>query len=236
MLRAAGRAGPGAATAAGGRKRVRRGFAAVALSVAGLTLAARILGFGRSLVFSKTVGDTCLGDVYNAANSLPNALFEIVAGGVLAGVVIPVVARHVGAGRRAEAGADRVGPGHLDAAGAHPGRPGRAGRRRAVRPGLRQGRLRRQRRGARRVAGDVRPPDLALRAGRGQRRACCRPTSGSWPPPPRRCCPAWWSSPRYLIFAGLAGPDAGTDPAALSRAGAAARWAGAPPPGCSRWP
>ena len=83
---------------------MRRGFAAVALSVAGLTLAARILGFGRSLVFSKTVGDTCLGDVYNAANSLPNALFEIVAGGVLAGVVIPVVARHAGAGRREEAG------------------------------------------------------------------------------------------------------------------------------------
>ena len=83
---------------------MRRGFAATALSVAGLTLAARIVGFGRSLVFSKTVGDTCLGDVYNAANSLPNALFEIVAGGVLAGVVIPVVARHVGAGRRDEAG------------------------------------------------------------------------------------------------------------------------------------
>jgi putative peptidoglycan lipid II flippase len=71
--------------------------------VAGLTLAGRILGFGRSLVFSKTVGDTCLGDAYNAANSLPNVLFEIVAGGVLAGVVIPVVARHAGAGRRLEA-------------------------------------------------------------------------------------------------------------------------------------
>jgi putative peptidoglycan lipid II flippase len=82
---------------------VRPGLAAVALSVAGLTLAGRILGFGRWLVFSKTVGDTCLGDVYNAANSLPNALFEIVAGGVLAGVVIPVVARHIGAGRLAEA-------------------------------------------------------------------------------------------------------------------------------------
>jgi putative peptidoglycan lipid II flippase len=58
------------------------------------------LGFGRSVVFSKTVGDTCLGDTYNAANALPNVLFEIVAGGVLAGVVIPVVARHVGAGRQ----------------------------------------------------------------------------------------------------------------------------------------
>jgi putative peptidoglycan lipid II flippase len=78
---------------------VKAGFASIAAGVAGLTLAARLVGFGRSLVFSKTVGDTCLGDTYNAANSLPNVLFEIVAGGVLAGVVVPVVARHVGAGR-----------------------------------------------------------------------------------------------------------------------------------------
>jgi peptidoglycan biosynthesis protein MviN/MurJ (putative lipid II flippase) len=50
---------------------VKAGFASVAAGVAGLTLAARLVGFGRSLVFSKTVGDTCLGDTYNAANSLP---------------------------------------------------------------------------------------------------------------------------------------------------------------------
>lgn len=80
------------------------GVGSVVVSVATLTLAARVVGFGRSVVFSKTVGDTCLGDVYNVANSLPNTLFEIVAGGVLAGVVIPVVARHTGAGRTREAG------------------------------------------------------------------------------------------------------------------------------------
>ena len=79
-------------------------FASVAVGVAGLTLAARVVGFGRWLVFSKTVGDTCLGDAYNTANNLPNVLFEIVAGGVLAGVVVPVVARHLGAGRREQAG------------------------------------------------------------------------------------------------------------------------------------
>jgi putative peptidoglycan lipid II flippase len=78
---------------------VRAGLASVAAGVAGLTLASRLVGFGRSVVFSKTVGDTCLGDTYNAANALPNVLFEIVAGGILAGVVVPVVARHVGAGR-----------------------------------------------------------------------------------------------------------------------------------------
>ena len=82
---------------------MRAGLASVAAGVAGLTLASRLVGFGRSLVFSKTVGDTCLGDTYNAANSLPNVLFEIVAGGVLAGVVVPVVARHVGAGRGEQA-------------------------------------------------------------------------------------------------------------------------------------
>jgi putative peptidoglycan lipid II flippase len=78
-------------------------LASVAVSLAGLTLASRVLGFGRSVVFSKTVGATCLGDAYNAANALPNVLFEITAGGVLAGVVIPVVARHVGAGRQSQA-------------------------------------------------------------------------------------------------------------------------------------
>ncbi len=83
----------------------RSGFASVALGVAALTLTARVVGFGRSVVFSKTVGDTCLGDAYNAANLLPNVLFEIVAGGVLAGVVIPVVARHVG-GQRGQAASE----------------------------------------------------------------------------------------------------------------------------------
>jgi putative peptidoglycan lipid II flippase len=82
---------------------VKAGLASVAAGVAGLTLASRLVGFGRSVVFSKTVGDTCLGDTYNAANALPNVLFEIVAGGVLAGVVVPVVARHVGAGRSEQA-------------------------------------------------------------------------------------------------------------------------------------
>lgn len=80
---------------------MRAGVGSVALSLAGLTLASRLVGFGRSVVFSKTVGDTCLGDAYNAANTLPNLLFEIVAGGVLAGVVVPVVARHAAAGRDA---------------------------------------------------------------------------------------------------------------------------------------
>ncbi len=77
----------------------------MAVLVAALTLAARVVGFGRWLVFSKTVGDTCLGDAYNAANQLPNVLFEVVAGGLLAGVVVPVIGRHVSQGRAEQASA-----------------------------------------------------------------------------------------------------------------------------------
>lgn len=75
-------------------------FGRVAAGVGALALASRIVGFGRWLVFSKTIGDTCLGDAYNAANQLPNVLFEIAAGGILASVVVPVVSRQLAAGRR----------------------------------------------------------------------------------------------------------------------------------------
>jgi putative peptidoglycan lipid II flippase len=77
----------------------QRRFAQVAAGVGALALASRIVGFGRWLVFSKTVGDTCLGDAYNSANQLPNVLFEIAAGGILATVVVPVVSRQLSGDR-----------------------------------------------------------------------------------------------------------------------------------------
>jgi putative peptidoglycan lipid II flippase len=66
-------------------------FAAVGL-IAVVTLAARVFGFGRSLVFSQSVGTTCVGSVYQSANQLPNVIFEVAAGGVLAAVVVPIIA------------------------------------------------------------------------------------------------------------------------------------------------
>ena len=65
---------------------------------------ARVVGFGRWLVFSKTVGAGCLAEAYTTANQLPNILFEVVAGGALAGVVIPVLAGPVARGDRAAQG------------------------------------------------------------------------------------------------------------------------------------
>jgi putative peptidoglycan lipid II flippase len=66
-------------------------FAAAGL-IAVVTLVARVFGFGRWLVFSQSVGTTCVGSVYQAANQLPNVVFEVAAGGALAAVVVPIIA------------------------------------------------------------------------------------------------------------------------------------------------
>lgn len=67
-------------------------------------MAARVVGFGRSVVFVRTVGATCIGDTYYAANTIPNILFETVAGGALASAVVPLLAGPVAAGKDDEAG------------------------------------------------------------------------------------------------------------------------------------
>lgn len=84
----------------------RRGsLAAAAGMIAGITLLARIVGFGRWLAFSHSVGATCVGQVYNTANLLPNVLYEVAAGGALAAVAVPLVARALVTDR---ADADRI--------------------------------------------------------------------------------------------------------------------------------
>ena len=71
-----------------------------AATIAAVTIAARVLGFVRVVVFARTVGPTCLGDVYTTANTIPNIVFDIVAGGALSGLVVPVLASHVAADDR----------------------------------------------------------------------------------------------------------------------------------------
>jgi putative peptidoglycan lipid II flippase len=92
--------GDGPKTGAGTGARI----AQAALLVAAVTVLARVVGFGRWLVFSKTVGAGCLAEAYTTANQLPNILFEVVAGGALAGAVIPVLAGPVARGDRAAQG------------------------------------------------------------------------------------------------------------------------------------
>ncbi|UYG16554.1 MATE family efflux transporter [Brachybacterium huguangmaarense] len=69
-----------------------RGIARAAGLILVVTIVARIAGFVRYLVFGATVGAGDVGTAYASANLLPNVLFEVVAGGALAGAVIPLVA------------------------------------------------------------------------------------------------------------------------------------------------
>ena len=84
-----------------------QGIIAAAGLVAVVTLLSRAVGFARWLEFSRSVGATCVGTVYQSANSLPNVLFEVAAGGALAAVAVPLIAGALGSGRRADA--DRIG-------------------------------------------------------------------------------------------------------------------------------
>jgi putative peptidoglycan lipid II flippase len=61
--------------------------------IAGLTIAARLLGLVRTLVFAKTVGATCLGTAYTTANLVPNIVYDVVLGGALTSIMVPVLAR-----------------------------------------------------------------------------------------------------------------------------------------------
>jgi putative peptidoglycan lipid II flippase len=61
--------------------------------IAALTVVARLLGLGRQLVFAHTVQASCLGTAYVTANLVPNVIYDIVLGGALTSVMVPVLAR-----------------------------------------------------------------------------------------------------------------------------------------------
>jgi len=80
------------------RRTVAQGVAGAAALIAVLTLLARVAGFGRTLVFTNTVGAGSTGDTYQAANTVPNIVFEVVAGGALASLVVPMLAGGIASG------------------------------------------------------------------------------------------------------------------------------------------
>ncbi len=69
------------------------GIGRAAALIGALTVLARLLGLVRTLVFAKTVGATCLGTAYITANTLPNIVYDIVLGGALTSIMVPVLAR-----------------------------------------------------------------------------------------------------------------------------------------------
>jgi putative peptidoglycan lipid II flippase len=74
----------GAPGAAGGVLR-----AAGTMAVA--TLVSRITGLLRTMVLVAALGVAAVGDAYNTANTLPNIVYELLLGGVLASVVVPLL-------------------------------------------------------------------------------------------------------------------------------------------------
>jgi len=89
--------------------RLGAGIARGALVVAGLTILSRILGLVRTLVFSQTVGASCLGTAYVTANQVPDLLYQLILGGALTSAMVPVLARSAERAARDPAEKARVG-------------------------------------------------------------------------------------------------------------------------------
>nr|WP_216077297.1 lipid II flippase MurJ [Isoptericola sediminis] len=68
-----------------------------------VTLASRVVGFGRWLAQARFVGTDGVDAPLNAANLLPNVLFEIAAGGALTGAVVPLLSGFLVRGDRQNA-------------------------------------------------------------------------------------------------------------------------------------
>lgn len=55
------------------------------------TLVSRITGLLRTMVLVAAIGVTLVGDAYNTANTLPNIVYELLLGGVLTSVIVPLL-------------------------------------------------------------------------------------------------------------------------------------------------
>ena len=89
--------------------RLGEGIARGAAVVASLTILSRILGLVRTLVFSQTVGASCLGTAYVTANQVPDLLYQLILGGALTSAMVPVLARPAERAARDPAEKARVG-------------------------------------------------------------------------------------------------------------------------------
>jgi putative peptidoglycan lipid II flippase len=89
-------AGPGTATRAPAGLRPPLGGANLARSsgvMAVGTLVSRFTGFLRTAVLLYAIGTQNLGDAYNVANTVPNAVYNLALGGILTSVVVPLLVK-----------------------------------------------------------------------------------------------------------------------------------------------
>ncbi|WP_308204712.1 murein biosynthesis integral membrane protein MurJ, partial [Frankia sp. R82] len=57
------------------------------------TIASRASGFLRTVAIATAIGTGAVGDAYNVANTTPNILYDLLLGGILTSVVVPVMVR-----------------------------------------------------------------------------------------------------------------------------------------------
>ncbi|GAA3168180.1 hypothetical protein GCM10020255_054980 [Rhodococcus baikonurensis] len=62
----------------------------------------RITGFVRTLALAAVLGIALVSDAYNAANSFPNMVYQLLLGGILASVLLPYLTRQRSRGRTLE--------------------------------------------------------------------------------------------------------------------------------------
>ncbi len=84
---------PGEAVAAEGAddERSHRGLMAASRTMAVANLASRITGFLRSSALVAAIGIHGVGNAYSVANNFPNMVYELLLGGVLSSVLIPLL-------------------------------------------------------------------------------------------------------------------------------------------------
>jgi putative peptidoglycan lipid II flippase len=68
-----------------------RGVIANSRSMAVASLTSRITGFLRSIMLVAALGTGAVGNAYNGGNNLPNMIYELLLGGVLSSVLIPLL-------------------------------------------------------------------------------------------------------------------------------------------------
>jgi putative peptidoglycan lipid II flippase len=70
-----------------------QGLMANSRSMAVASLASRVTGFLRSIMLVAALGTAAVGNAYNSGNNLPNMVYELLLGGVLSSVLIPLLVR-----------------------------------------------------------------------------------------------------------------------------------------------
>ena len=85
------RADPGAAGAAAAAPAGEQSLGRASRTMAIASAASRLTGFLRSLAITAAVGLALFADGYNTANVLPNIVYELLLGGVLTSVVVPLL-------------------------------------------------------------------------------------------------------------------------------------------------